>query len=62
VADSMFRFAAEIMSEGDRKLMDFADVRIMGWGVFRVKEGRRKHFQRINDGEKTRNKGDDGGS
>jgi len=54
VADSMFEFVAEIMSEGDRKGLNFAEIRLMKWGVFKVKEGRRKHFEKINkrgDGE-----------
>jgi nucleoid DNA-binding protein len=49
VADSMFEFVAEVMSEGDRKSLNFAEIRLMGWGVFRVKEGRRKQFEKINN-------------
>lgn len=49
VADSMFDFVAEIMSEGDRKGLNFAEVRLMGWGVFKVKEGRRRHFKKLRD-------------
>ncbi len=57
VADSMFEFVVEIMAEGDRKGLNFAEIRLMKWGVFKVKEGRRKHFEKINKG----NKAADGG-
>lgn len=49
VAESMFEHVAEVMSEGDRKRLDFPEVRLMGFGVFRVKEGRRKQFEKINN-------------
>jgi len=49
VADSMFDFVAEVMSEGDRERLDFPEIRLMKWGVFKVKPGRRKHFKKIND-------------
>jgi len=52
VADSMFDFVAEVMSEGDRKRLDFPEIRLMKWGVFKVKPGRKKHFKKIRD-EKT---------
>lgn len=55
VADSMFEFVAEIMSEGDRKSLNFAEIRLMKWGVFKVKPGRRKHFEKINEGNKGTN-------
>ena len=48
ITESFFRFTAQVMSEGNRKLMDFSDVRIMKLGIFKVKEGRRKHFERLN--------------
>ncbi|KKK51453.1 hypothetical protein LCGC14_3114820 [marine sediment metagenome] len=59
IANSMFEFVAEIMSEGDRKGLNFAEIRLMRWGVFKVKEGRRRHFKRLQD---ERNKGTDEGS
>ena len=49
VAESMFRFVGQVMTEGNRKLMDFGEIRLMGWGVFKVKEGRRKHFEELNN-------------
>ena len=52
VADSMFDFVAEVMSEGDRKRLNFPEIRLMKWGVFKVKEGRKKHFKKVNDGKK----------
>lgn len=49
IVESFFRFTAEAMKEGNRKTMDFADIRLLKFGVFRVKEGRKKHFKRINE-------------
>lgn len=49
VAESMFRFVATVMSEGDTKLLQFGEIRLFKWGVFRVKEGRRKFFERLRD-------------
>ena len=46
VAESMFRFVATVMSEGDAKLLQFGEIRLLKWGTFRVKEGRRKFFVR----------------
>jgi nucleoid DNA-binding protein len=48
VVESFFRFTTEVMKEGNPKTMDFADIRIMKWGVFRVKEGRKKFFLELN--------------
>lgn len=56
VGESMFRFVAEVMKEGDRKGLNFAEVRLMGWGLFKVKEGRRKFFERLRN-EKSTNTG-----
>jgi len=53
IADSMFEFVAEVMSEGERKSLNFPEIRLMKWGIFKVKEGRRKHFEKINK-EKTK--------
>lgn len=49
IADSMFEFAAEVMGEGERESLNFPEIRLMKWGIFKVKEGRRKHFERINN-------------
>jgi hypothetical protein len=49
VGDSMFRFVAQIMSEGDRETLQFGEIRLMRWGIFKVKEGRKKHFEKINN-------------
>jgi len=54
VGESMFRFTAQVMSEGNKKLLDFHEIRLMKWGIFRVREGRRKHFERLRD-EKSNN-------
>ena len=53
IADSMFEFVAEVMSEGERKSLSFPEIRLMKWGIFKVKEGRRRHFEKINKGVKT---------
>ena len=53
VAESMFEFAAEVMAEGERKSLNFPEVRLMGLGIFRVKEGKRKQFERINNEKST---------
>jgi len=49
IAESMFRFTADVMSEGNKQLLDFHEIRLMKWGLFKVREGRRKHFQRLRD-------------
>jgi preprotein translocase subunit SecB len=49
VADSMFEFVVEVMVDGDRKGLNFAEIRLMKWGVFKVKEGRKRHFERLRD-------------
>jgi len=54
VAESMFRFTAEVMSKGNKQLLDFDEVRLMKWGVFKVRPGRKKHFERLRD-EKSNN-------
>lgn len=56
VAESMFRFVATVMAEGDQKLLQFGEVRLFKWGVFKVKEGRRKFFERLKN-EKSANTG-----
>lgn len=52
VVESFFRFTAEVMKEGNPQTMDFSDIRIMKWGVFRVKEGRKKFFRKLNEKNK----------
>lgn len=56
VAESMFRFVATVMSEGDTKLLQFGEIRLFKWGVFKVKEGRRKFFERLRDEKSARTK------
>lgn len=56
VAESMFRFTSQIMTEGNRNIMDFGEVRLMGWGVFKVKEGRIKFFERLRDEKSANNR------
>jgi hypothetical protein len=49
IAEAPFRFFVQIASEGDREQMNFDSVRIMGFGLFSVKEGRKQHFKKINN-------------
>jgi len=53
VIDSFFRFTIAKMSEGDRDTMKFSNVRLMKWGTFKAKEGRKSHFKNINKNEKS---------
>lgn len=55
IVETPFRFTAEVMKEGNPKTMDFGQVRLMKWGVFKVKEGRKKFFKRLNDEKKSNN-------
>ena len=52
VADSMFEFVADVMADGDRVNLNFPEIRLMKWGIFKVREGRRKHFEKLRDGQK----------
>lgn len=56
IVEAPFRFFVQIASEGDRKTMNFHGVRILKWGLFSVKEGRKQHFIKINNAKKE-NKG-----
>ena len=46
---SFFRFTSKRMSEGDRKNLNFDQIRLFKFGVFKVKEGRRKYLKRRNE-------------
>ena len=52
IAEAPFKFFVQIASEGDRETIDFHGVRVIKWGLFSVKEGRKQHFLRINDTKK----------
>lgn len=49
IAEAPFRFFVEVASEGNRRTMTFHSVRIIKWGLFSVKEGRKEHFKKINN-------------
>ena len=49
IAEAPFRFFVQIASEGNRQTMKFDAVRIMGFGLFLVKEGRKKFLKKLND-------------
>lgn len=52
ITEAPFRFFVEVASEGNRQTMEFDSVRILKWGIFSVKEGRKKHFEKINNDKK----------
>ena len=43
---SFFRFTSQKMSEGDRKNLEYSSIRLFKFGVFRVKEGRKRFLKR----------------
>ena len=53
IAEAPFRFFVEVASEGNRRTMVFHSVRIIKWGLFSVKEGRKEHFKKINNVKQT---------
>ena len=55
--ETFFRFTADVMKEGNAKKLEFAQIRLMSWGLFKVKEGRKKHFERINNEKKKKGTG-----
>lgn len=52
IAKAPFKFLAEIISESDREKLEFDSVRIIGLGLFSVKEGRKEFFKEINNDKK----------
>lgn len=53
IVESPFKFFVEIAREGDRETMKFDSLRIIKWGLFSVKEGRKEHFIKLNGRSKT---------
>ncbi len=49
IAESPFKFFAQIASEGDKENLIFDSVRIIKWGLFSVKEGRKEFFKKLKD-------------
>lgn len=47
IAEAPFRFTAKKIAEGDKKTLTFFNVRIMKFGIFAVKQGRREFFKKI---------------
>lgn len=43
---SFFWFTSKTMKEGDRKNLEFAEIRIFKFGVFKVREGKKKYLSR----------------
>ena len=54
IIESVFRFTADTMKEGNKQTLDFSHVRIIKWGVFKVKPGRREFLKRLRDEKSTR--------
>ena len=48
ITESFFKFVTQVMGEGNRKTMEFSSIRVFKWGIFKVKEGRKKRFEKIN--------------
>ena len=44
---SFFRFTSKAMGEGDRQNLEFDQIRLLKFGVFKVKPGRRNRELRI---------------
>ena len=57
IVEAPFRFFVQIASEGDKKTLRFDSVRIIKWGLFSVKEGRKEFFKKLNNDKKTNNNG-----
>ena len=49
IVESFFRFTAEAMADGNKNTMEFDQIRLMKWGVFKVKEGRKNFFKRLKE-------------
>lgn len=49
ITASFFRFTAQQMSKGDRKNLIFDTIRLFKFGVFRVKEGRKRYLKPENE-------------
>lgn len=45
IVNSFFRFTAKKMGEGDRKNLEYSTIRLFKFGVFKVKEGRKKFLR-----------------
>jgi len=53
IVESPFKFFVKIAGEGDKENLKFGSVRIIKWGLFSVKEGRKEYFKKIADDRKT---------
>ena len=49
VAFSFFRFASKKMADGDRENLIFNEIRLFKFGVFKVKESRKKYIKPRNE-------------
>ena len=46
ITDSVFEFIAETMKKGDRKNYKYENVRVLNFGIFGVKEGRKEYYKK----------------
>lgn len=47
IAEAPFRFLFKVMAAGDKENLKFDSVRIIKWGLFSVKEGRKEFFKKL---------------
>jgi len=52
IVEAPFRFFVQIAGEGDKEKLRFDSVRIIKWGLFSVKEGRKEFFKKLRDDRK----------
>ena len=45
IVNAPFRFTAKIMASGDKEKVEFSNIRIFKFGLFIVKEGRKRYFR-----------------
>lgn len=55
IVEAPFRFFVQVASEGNKEKLNFGSVRIIKWGLFSVKEGRKEYFKRLKNDQKNVN-------
>ena len=56
IVNSFFRFTSKTMADGDGENLKFSHIRLFKFGVFKVKEGRRKGIEKSRNEKSTGNK------
>jgi len=49
IVEAPFKFFVQIAKEGNKEKLEFDSVRIIKWGLFSVKKGRKEFFKKIRD-------------